>query len=334
MFKLYRRLPAALAGVALVGAALSGAPAVSGAADGYPDRPIRLIVPFAPGGGPDVLARRTAEELAKELSGTVVVENKVGAGGMLAGEFAARAPADGYTLLMGASTHVTQKILQPTVNFDPLTSFTHIVRTGFSPQLLVVSADSPYGSVQELIDAARKTSDPFNYASGGIGSAAHLAGAAFSSVAQANTLHIPYRGSVEIVPALIRGDVQFAFPVASTALPHIADGKVRALAVTSGQRLTQLPDVPTLVELFQRDDLALDSWSGIWAPAGLPEPIADKLDQAFRKVYAKPSVQAFHEKVGTLVSPTASPGEFTDFIEAETEKFRKVIEDNKIEVNP
>lgn len=333
MFKLQRRLPAMLAAVALAGAALPGTPAMGATADDYPARPIRLIVPYAPGGGPDVLARKTAEELAKTLDATVFVENKVGAGGMLAGEFATRAPADGYTLLMGASTHVTQKILQPAVNFDPVTGFTHIVRTGFSPQLLLVSADSPYHSAQELIEAARKTTDPFNYASGGIGSAAHLAGAAFSGAAHANTLHIPYRGSVEIVPALIRGDAQFGFPVASTALPQIANGKVRALAVTSAQRLPQLPDVPTLSELFQRDDLALDSWSGIWAPAGLPQPISDKLEQAFKTVYAMPAVQAFYEQAGTLISPSASPADFTRFIEGETAKYRKVIEDNGIEVN-
>ncbi len=326
-----RFLPGALACAALSTALCTPAAA---ATDAFPSRPIRLIVPYAPGGGPDGLARKTAEVLAKELGIAVIVENKVGAGGMLAGEYATRATADGYTLMLGSSTHVTQKILQPAVNFDPVTGFTHIVRTGFTPQVLIVSTDSPYTSAQELIAAARQVSDPFNYASGGIGSAAHLAGAAFSGAAKANTMHIPYRGSVEIVPALLKGDVQFGFPTASTALPHIANGKVRALAVSSAQRLPQLPDVPTLDEVFQRDDLALDAWSGIWAPAGLPQPVLDKLEQAFKTVYATPEIKAFYEQAGTQLNPSASPADFTRFIQGETAKYQKVVSDNKIEVNP
>src|SRR5690606_7110189 len=306
---------------------------VAGMAQDFPSKPIRFIVPYAPGGGPDVLARKTAEELGKVLGGTVVVENKVGAGGILAGEHVVRAPADGYTLMLGSSTHVTQKIIQPTVSFDPASDFTHIVRGGFSPQVLVVSADSPYRTVQDLIEAARRSNDPFNYASGGIGSAAHLAGAAFSSAAKANTMHIPYRGSVASVPSFMRGDVQFAFPVTSTVLPQITDGKVRAMAVTSAQRLPQLPEVPTLNEVFGSKELALDAWSGIWAPKGLPEPITEKLEQAFRSVYAQPEIQEFYERAGSMLAPTDSPAAFTAFVEAETAKYTKIVADNHIKVD-
>ncbi|GAA5235117.1 tripartite tricarboxylate transporter substrate binding protein [Verticiella sediminum] len=324
------RTRVALAAALTVGAFASGSAAL--AADSYPSRPIRMIVPYAPGGGPDVLARKASDLLAKELGATVVVENKVGAGGMLAGEFAARAPADGYTVLLGSSSHVTQKVLQPSLNFDPVKDFVHVTRTGFSPSVLVVTIDSPIQDVQGLIEAAKAAPAPLQFASGGIGSAAHLSAAAFSQVAGIQTSHIPYRGSVEIVPALLRGDVQFAFPVSSTALPQIANGKVRPLAVTSAERLPTLPEVPTLNEVFQREDLALDSWGGAWVPAGTPPDVVAKLFAAFRKVYSQPDVIAFNEQVGTLVSLSESPEEFTRFVEAETAKYRKIITDSKIEI--
>lgn len=303
------------------------------AADNYPDKPIRMIVPYAAGGGPDVLARRTAEALAKTLNGNVVVENKVGAGGILAAEFLTRAPADGYTLMLGASSHVVQKIMQPSVHFDPITDFTHIVQGGSLPQVLIVRADAPFKSAQELIDAAKKAKHPLNFASGGIGSAAHLAGAAFTSAAQIKTLHIPYRGSVEIVPSLLRGDVEFAFPVLATALPQIADGKIRALAVTSEERLPQLPDAPTLNELFHTKDLALDAWSGYWAPKGLPADITAKLETAFKQVFAMPEVKAFYDQAGSPLHISESPAAFTRFMEDETAKYRKIIEENDIKID-
>lgn len=321
---------------ALLGALACALPAVLSTpalAASYPDRPIRLIVPYAAGGGPDVQTRRTADALGKELGANVVVENKVGAGGMLAGEFLSRAPADGYTVMLGASTLVVQKILQPSLGFDPVEDFTQIVRTGYSPQVMVVRSDSPYTDAKALIAAAKAARDPLNYGSGGIGSAAHLAGAAFSSSAGVKTVHIPYRGSVEIVPALLRGDTSFAFPTASTALPHVKDGKVRALAVTSAKRLAQLPDVPTLNEIFNREDLALDSWSGMVAPKGLPEDITATLEAAFKKVYAQPEMAAFYEQTGTLIDTSASPAEFKDFVRAETKKFTRIIRDNDIKVD-
>ena len=327
----FHRAATTLAAAALGAAAL--APGAAAAAGSYPAQPIRLIVPYAAGGGPDVLARKTADALAKVLKANVIVENKVGAGGILAGEYVARAQPDGYTLMQGASSHVVQKILQPTVNFDPLADFTHIVRDAFLPQVLVVRSDAPYQSVQELIAAARKADNPFNFASGGIGSAAHLAGAAFSDAAKAKTVHVPYRGSVEIVPSLLRGDVQFAFPVASTALAHIADGKVRPLAVTAGARLPQLPDVPTLNEVFDTDALVLDAWSGVWAPKGLSPEITATLEKAFKEVYAQPEIQQFYAQAGAPMDVSASPAEFTQFIKAETAKYQKIIDDNGIKVD-
>lgn len=242
-----------LLGLSIAAASGVYAPTVWAAED-YPSRPIRLVVPYAAGGGPDIQTRKLGEVLGKELGQPVVIENKVGAGGMLAAEYVSQQRADGYTLLLGSSTHIAQKLLQPSARFDPA-AFTHISRIGSSPAVLVVRADSPYRAIDDLVDAARRAPGTLNYASGGIGSAAHIAGAAFISAVGVDALHIPYKGSVDIVPALIKGDTQFAFPVASTAVPQINNGKVRPLAVTSSARNAMLPQTPTLNEALGRTDM-------------------------------------------------------------------------------
>lgn len=309
--------------------------AVSGAAAGvvpralaseaWPQRPVRLVVPFAAGGGPDILARMIAERAAPLLGQAIVVENKVGAGGAIAAELVVQAEPDGYTLMLGASTHVTQKLISPQLRFDPLTQFVHIVRTSISPAVLVVRTDAPYADAAALVRAAQQSPGKLNYASGGIGSAAHLSAAALATAMKVDAVHIPYKGSVDIVPSLINGDTQFAFPIASTALPFITQGRVRALAVTSGTRLAQLPAVPTLREVFKRDELVLDAWSGLWAPARTPEPVVARVNDVVRRALAdKALIEAF-DKAGSPVSPTRTPGEFTQFVLAETAKYARLV---------
>ncbi|MHA7684131.1 Bug family tripartite tricarboxylate transporter substrate binding protein [Cupriavidus sp. PET2-C1] len=312
-------------------AAASGLPASAFAADNYPSRPIRLVVPYAAGGGPDIQARKLAEVLGRELGQPIVVENKVGAAGILAAESVAQQPADGYTLLLGASTHVAQKLLQPSVKFDPA-AFTHVIRIGVSPAVLVVGANSPYRTVGELVAAARRSPGSLNYASGGIGSAAHICGAAFASATGINAVHIPYKGSVEIVPSLIKGDTQFGFPVATTAVPQIGNGKVRALAVTSVQRIPALPGVPTLNEALGRSDLTLDAWSGIWAPANLPKPLVARLHAAMLRALADPGLRRFYAETGALIEPSPTPESFTRLVAEETARMRQVIEKNHITI--
>lgn len=314
----------------LAGPALHLAPAQAQAP--YPQRPVRLVVPYAAGGGPDVLTRRLAERLGPLLGQTVFVENRVGAGGVVAAETVVQAEPDGYLLMLGASTHVTQKLLSPQVRFDPLTQFVHIVRTSISPSVLVVAADSPWRRLQDLLDAARQTPGRLNYASGGVGSAAHLAGAALVSAAQLQVTHIPYRGSVEIVPAILSGDTQFGFPVASTALPLVQQGKVRALAVTGDRRMTRLGAVPTLKEVLGRDDLVLDAWSGLWAPARTPAAIVARLNGAMQQVLAEPAIREAFDAAGAPVSPTRTPEEFTRFVLAETAKYARLVVSSRITV--
>ncbi|PVY81481.1 tripartite-type tricarboxylate transporter receptor subunit TctC [Cupriavidus alkaliphilus] len=312
--------------LALPAAAAAGS---ATAANPYPSRPIRLVVPYAAGGGPDIQTRKLAERLAQVLGQPVVVENKVGAGGILAAEFVAQQPADGYTLMLGASTHVAQKLLQPSAKFDPM-AFTHIIRLGVSPSVLVVSAGAPYRNVADLAAAARRAPGTLNYASGGIGSAAHVSGAAFASAAGIDVVHVPYKGSVEIVPSLLKGDTQFGFPVAATAIPQLASGKVRALAVTSASRAAALPQVPTLNEALGRKDLDLDAWSGIWAPPRLPAAITARLHAAVMQALEDPGLRRTYADMGAVLAPTPAPEAFSRLVADETARLRQIIDKNRI----
>jgi tripartite-type tricarboxylate transporter receptor subunit TctC len=311
-----------------LGVAGLGLPSLGLAQGGdYPNRPIRVIVPFAAGGGPDVLTRKMAVKLAEVLGkgAVVIVDNMVGAGGILAGQNVARMAPDGYNLLVGASSFIVQKAMQPSVKFDPMKDFAHITRTAFTPSILVVSATSPYQTVEDLVAAARREPGKLNYASGGVGSAAHLCGAAMVLQAKVDVVHVPYKGSVEIVPSILSGATQFAFPIASTAIPQIKGGKVRALAVSSAQRMAALPDVPTLVEVFKTQELALDAWFGLWAPAGTPPPVVDLLFKAVVSTYDDPTLRADNAAAGAVVALSGSPADFTKFMEAETLKLDRIV---------
>lgn len=299
--------------------------AARAAATPWPDKPLRMVVPFPAGSGPDLLSRRMAEPLGAALGQSVVVENKVGAGGAIGAELVSQAPADGYTLLLGASTHVTQKLISPQLKFDPLTQFEHVTRVAVSPSVLVVSASSPYRTVMDLVEAARKEPNKLVYASGGNGSAAHLAAAAMATAMKIDVRHVPYRGSTDILPALMNGDAQFGFPIAATALPLVTQGKLRALATTGAARLTQLPDLPTLKDALGHDELVLDAWSGIWVPARTPEPVLMRLNAALLKALADPGVREAFEKAGTQAAPTRTPAEFTRFVQAETVKYARLV---------
>ena len=295
-------------------------------AQSYPTRPVKIIVPFAAGGGPDVQTRQMAPKLAEALGGTVVVENRVGAAGIVAAEVVAQAAPDGYTLISGSISQVVQKILRPAAKFDPQTSFAPISITNSAPTVLIVPADSPVKSAKELAAAIKAKPGQFNYGSGGVGTAAHIAGATLVSVLGLNAIHVPYRGSVEIMPALLGGQIQFAFPIAGTAVPHVKSGKARALATTGAKRLPSLPDVPTMKELFGDELFVQESWGGLWAPAGTPAPVIAKLFAATRQAMADPGLRAQFSAGGAEVELSASPEEFSAFMRAESAKWAKLIQ--------
>lgn len=300
-------------------------PFSAGAQAPYPTKPVRIISPYAAGGGPDVQLRQAGPALGEALGQSIVIENKVGAGGVLAAQYVAQQPADGYTLLMGSNTHLIQKAMQPELKFDPLADFAPISNLASSPTVLVVNADSPYKRLDDLIADAKARQGQMNYGSGGVGTSAHLAGATLVSLAGIKVTHIPLKGSVEIAASLLRGDTQFAFPVAGTALPQVKGGKLRALAVTSRERLKELPDVPTLYELLKNDLAIQESWFSIWAPAKTPPEILLVVNASVRKIVASPTLKAAYEAVGNEATASESPQAFAAFVRTEARKWGDIV---------
>lgn len=291
----------------------------------FPAKPVHLIVPYAAGGGPDLQARQFAPRFAEALGGTVIVENKVGAAGVLAAQYVAQQKPDGYTLLLGSNTHLIQKHLQPDLKFDPVADFTPVSNMGSSPTVLVVRADHPAKTVQDLAAALKARSGQMNYGSGGIGTSAHLAGATFVAVAGAKAVHIPLKGSVEIAGSLLRGETDFAFPVTSTGVPQVKSGKLRALAVTGARRLPELPDVPTLAEAMKNDLLVQESWFGVWAPAGTPPEVIRRLFAATVKALADPELQKQFQAMGGSAAASQSPEAFAAFVKRENAKWGEIV---------
>ena len=305
-------------------AALLSAPSAR-AADVFPNRPVRLIVPYAAGGGPDVMIRQFGPKLGEVLGQPVVVENKVGAGGVLAAQYVAQAPADGYTVLVGSNSHLIQKILQPTLKFDPVNEFVPITVIGTSPSVLVVAANSPYRNVEDLIAAVKASPGKLNYGSGGIGSAAHLGAATLMSLARGNAVHVPLKGSVEIPLSLLRGDTEFAFTIAGTAIPQVKGGKLRALAVTSAAPLKELPNVPTLRDVMHSELAVQEFWFGLWVPLKTPAEAISALYQAATQVLIDASIKASFEMAGNSVITSESPKADAAFVQAENKKWSEII---------
>ena len=294
----------------------------------YPSRPSRSSFPMPPAAVPTSSRARWRVKLAEVLGkgAVVIVDNIVGAGGIAAAQNVARMAPDGYNLLLGASSHLVQKAMQPSVKFDPMKDFAHITRTAFTPSVLVVCATSPYMTVEDLVAAAKKEPGKLNYASGGVGSAAHLCAAAIALHAKIDVVHVPYKGSVEIVPSIISGATQFALPIASTAIPQIQGGKVRALAVTSAQRMPALPE---------RADARRGVQDAGPGPRRLVRPVGAGRHAAgdrrhccsrpWRKSYEDPALRADSEAAGAVIALSRSPAEFTKFMEAETMKLDKIV---------
>ncbi|MBC7435622.1 MAG: tripartite tricarboxylate transporter substrate binding protein [Bdellovibrionales bacterium] len=295
------------------------------AAEPYPNKPVRIIVPYAAGGGPDIQVRQCGPKLGEALGQAIVIENKVGAAGVLAAQYVSQAPADGYTLLMGSNTHLIQKIMQPELKFDPLGEFIAVSNLAASPTVMVVRADGPYKKVEDVIAAARANPGKLNYGSGGIGTSAHLAGATLVQLAGLKATHIPLKGSVEITASLLRGDTDFAFPVAGTGVPQVKGGRLRALAVTSATRLKELPDVPTLNEVMRNELTVQESWFGFWAPAKTPADVVAKIHAATIKTLADPGIRAAFEASGSSPAISASPQAFATFVQSENRKWADIV---------
>lgn len=309
-----------------LGAAALGAsaPGTSWAKAAYPSRAIRLICPYAAGGGPDILCRELAQPLGEALGQSVFVENKVGAGGALAAQYVATQPGDGYTLMLASNAHLIQKQLQPQLKFA-LSDFTPISLVSTAPAVLLVSADSPWRSVADLVQAAKQSPGVLNYGSGGIGTPAHVAGEMMAKLKQLQVVHVPLKGSVEVPLSLMRGETQFAFPNLGTAMAAAKTGKVRPLAVTGPKRVATLPDVPTLAEALGAPQAVLESWSGIWVPAKTPADVVQRLHEAIAKAAVQPRLVEFAQTNGSEAVASPSPQAFAQFVRADDAKLIRIL---------
>jgi tripartite-type tricarboxylate transporter receptor subunit TctC len=306
-------------------AALALAAPLAAAAQAWPSRPVRLIVGFAPGGGTDIVARALAPKLSELLGQQVVVENRAGASGTIAADMVAKAAPDGYTLLAG---HANSNAIAPhvfsKVPYDPIADFTPITYIGYVPNVLVVNPGVPAKSVEELIALAKSKPGALTYASSGVGSTQHLAGALFNVIAGTSMTHIPYKGSGPAVIDLIAGQVNTNFDTMPPVLEHVKGGKLRALAISTPQRLSQLPDVPTFEEKGIKG-FDVTNWYSVMGPKALPREIVSKLDEALRKVMADPEVRAKLDPQGVQFGGPQTPDAFREFIRTENAKYATMV---------
>jgi len=302
------------------------------AADEYPNRPVRIIVPFAPGGSTDVVARILADKLGAELKQNFIVDNRAGASGNIGADAVAKAPADGYMLLMGTTGVLSINAhLFKDMAYDPAKDFAPIAYTSLITNILVVNPGVPARNVAELIALAKGKPGSLTFASSGAGSSTHLSGELFKSLAGVDILHVPYRGSSQALIDLIAGQVTMLFDNAPSSLPFVEQGKLRALAVTSTRRLPNLPDVPTLDEAGVRGYESL-SWSGLVAPAGTPRAIVNTLNAAVGRVLKMDDVKQRFAALG-VEAVGGTPEQFAAHVRAESEKWGKLIKVANITVN-
>ena len=295
-------------------------------AQDFPNRPITWVVPFTPGGVTDTGARVVAKAFSETLGQSVVVENRGGAGGIVGTEHVVQSKPDGYTVLYGSSGPMaTNPYIYKKVSYDPVKSFSLIHTMSESPLIMVVNPNTPYKTIAEFVDFAKKNPGKINFGSAGSGTATHLVGELLQKEADIKLTHVPYKGSSPEMVDLLAGVLDVSFDYAVVVKPHIDAGKLRALAVTSDQRMKILPNVPTLKESGY-PAAVLAGWSTLVAAAGTPQPIVDKLAKAFGEALKKPEVVAYFESNGSAVMPPLTGEKLTQFIVDENAKFKALVE--------
>lgn len=310
---------------ALAGAAALAASQFAAAQAGYPNRVVTLVVPYAPGGPTDAMARILANAIKPELGQVMIVENKAGAGSNIGADFVARAQPDGYTLLFGTSAPLgINQYLYPKLSYDPVKSFTPVIQVGYLPNVLVVNPGVPAHNVKELIAYAKAHPGKLSFASSGSGASSHLTGVLFNMLTGTDIQHIPYKGTGPALNDVLGGQVQMSFTDVLTALPHIQAGKLRVLGVTSAQRSRALPDVPTLAEQGLKD---FDSsvFFGIVAPAGTPPDVVNKLNASFAAVLQQTDVRQRLAQQGLEPPPNYTPAQLASYMRTEAAKWHEVI---------
>ena len=310
-------------------ASLALVPAL-GLAQVYPAKPIRLVVPFPAGGATDILARALSQKLGEKIGQTVVVENRPGAGGTIGADLASKAAPDGYTLLLAtSSTHSIGPAINPKITYNAETDFTPIAYVASSPNIVVVPNTLPVKTMREFIDYARKNPGKLNYASSGNGTIVHLTTEYFKAQSDTFILHIPYRGTALAIPDLVSGKVDVLFDSYVTGMPHVKDGKLRALAVTSAKRSALAPDLPTVAETLPGFDSI--TWFGLYGPKGMPQDLAAKVNQAVNAALADADVKERFARLGAEPAGGA-PQAFAEMVKADNAKWKKIIADRKLSV--
>lgn len=309
--------------------ALCAAASLAPAADTYPGKPVRIIVPFPPGGPADALARTVGDRLAQAVGQSVVVDNRPGAGGNIGMELGAKAAPDGHTLVLAPAGNLTvNPFLYRNVPYDVTRDFAPVTVIAAVPNVLVVNPQLPIKDLPELIAYAKANPGKLNFSSPGAGSGAHLAGELLKSSAGIDIVHVPYNGIAPAVTAVVAGDVQMMFAAAPTALPQVASGKLRAIAVAGPKRIAAAPALPTLDE-SGLPGFDVTSWYSIVAPAGTPPAIVDRLQKEIARALDNPDVKA--KLVGLGAEPVANtPSQFAAMIKLETEKWGKIVKDANI----
>lgn len=311
-------------------AALSASWAYGQDAESYPNRPVRVIVGFAPGGANDIVARIVAQKLYEIWHQTVVVDNRGGAGGNIAGELTAKSPPDGYTLFMTSGSIVTaNQHLYKKMTWDPDKDLAPITSVAAGPQIIVVSPSAPFKGVKELIAAAKAKPKAITFGSAGFGTQTHLAAENFVYAAGIDVRHIPYKGEAPAMTDLIAAHIDFVAANLAAAIGHVTQGKLKGLAVTSKERVRQLPDVPTVAETLPGFENL--GWFGLLAPAGTPQPIIDKVQKDTIKAIQSADIKARFDQIGMY--PTGNtPEEFKKDIRAESQHWAKIIRERKLAI--
>lgn len=296
---------------------------VSPALAAFPERPIRMVVPFAPGGGTDLIARTLGAGMAKDLGQPVVVENRPGAGTMIGTDNVAKSQPDGYSIIVASFAHATNPALQPKLSYGSNAAFAPVILIGRGPNVLVVRPDSPIKTVADLIEQAKANPGRLTYASQGAGTSAHLAGALFAHLAQVDISHIPYRGAGPALTDLMGGHVDMMFATAPAVAPLMDSGKLRVLGVTTQDPSPSFKDVPPIGQTVP--GYVVDSWYGLYVPANTPKDVIARLNTAARQAALSPEFATKVEQEGLVIS-AGPPEQLDEYVHAEEQRWAKIIE--------
>jgi len=317
------RILHAVAGVTLLASALA-LPAAAQSPAAYPSRPVRLVVPFPPGGPLDIVGRTIAQKLTEAWGQSVVVDNRPGAGGNIGADLVAKSPPDGYTILMGAlSTHAVNPSLYAKMPYDAVKDFAPITLVAITPNVLVVNASLPVSSAREFVAYAKANSGKLAFGSGSNGSAGHLAGELFKVETGTDIVHVPYKGGAPATQALLAGDTQFMFDNLANAMPQVKAGKLKALAVTTAERSKLAPDLPTMAEAGL-PGFDISTWFGLLAPAGTPQEVIAKWNAEVTKILNSPDMRERLTAQGAEPAPM-TPDQFAAFIRSEIPKYARIV---------